>query len=81
MVSRIIQTEVNWLSPEANFKLHSRSLLVNILQLIEQRCPINWSIRKYAKIKYNITKFCKINRISLFTATVCLHLSITILNV
>ena len=32
---------------------------------------------KHAKI----TKFCKINRMSLFTATLCLHLGMTILNV
>ena len=28
-----------------------------------------------------ITKFCKINRMSFFTATLCLHLSMTFLNV
>ena len=39
--------------------------------------------RHYIKVRenYKITKFCKINCTSLFTATLCLHLSMTIFNV
>ena len=82
------------------FKVHSRSLLVNILQLVlndrqlwRHFRRILWIIgwrcakkmigrwwRHYLKARENdkVTKFCKINRMGLFTATLCLHLSMTI---